>query len=327
MSESTEVCSNQEGVITPGNPCHISQDDVDTGLADWKFLLNFRPPSSVQDAVRARFTLVREPYQRIEDGCGPVNLDFYPVIIAKLPFNLTESGELDDAGPPMTPAEFLRYVRVHIHDFIDPKVTNFQPYDLTMDTVSWVLPFEDGLSRQMPTVFTIGMGNVHAGFFDHEEDRGSVVCSKRTPDATYVDAVHWIFSTLETLHDGEHPVSGNRQFGLGLLKKDQIEQDSFGEWRSHQFSSAYDGIFDQIGPVDDLVYFYTRGADRTSNLFHSQLADQVFAGAKACWQSLQHHIRDFVLARGGVASIPGSMDRRFAWDGDEIRQLWTNPPP
>jgi hypothetical protein len=104
---------------------------------------------------------------------------------------------------------------------------------------------------------------------------GSVIISKYTSST---DNCQMIASTLNTPLDGNHPVSGNRSWG--------ITQDSNGGYN-----------------------FYTSGVDRiTTNLFEigdnlaSSLSSSGFEKADILWRSLQTKMMMFINANGGNAT-------------------------
>jgi hypothetical protein len=143
------------------------------------------------------------------------------------------------------------------------------------------------------------------------EDNADVICAEHAAD-------HWIFSTVPTPKDGNHPVSGNRQFGFATL----------GAGKS--LSSVYQKSGISFDNADkDALFFFTRGADRVTNVVHQIGSDTVFAGGHACWQSLQQKVMSWINANGGEATIPGFVSQR--WDWGNIKAgvttgLWNNPP-
>jgi hypothetical protein len=157
------------------------------GLSDWEYLINFRPSAATQLAINARFGLSRL-FHPLEDGLGPISLDYYPVRVS--------------AMPGMQAAELLEYVRRNINHFIDklPIGCEFNLYEPLIDGPAWAPLFLD-------TGFPGALLSIDFYGYQINVDDGSVALTEITPD-------HWIFSTLWTPGDLHHPVSGNRWFGF-----------------------------------------------------------------------------------------------------------------
>ena len=146
-------------------------------------LVSFRPPDHVQWEVESTSAYLHH----IEDAIGPVNLDFYPVVIYRLP---------SINGQQLTAPEFLEYIRLHFDDLLDHDVAELRPLDEES---------RDRWNSSDPTgarmSFQIDIPGIPV------EEGASVIVSKVTPTS-------WIFSTMYTDKDGFHPVSGNREWGL-----------------------------------------------------------------------------------------------------------------
>lgn len=241
----------------------------DTGLDDWQKLVSFRPPGTIQVGVNTRFGGLfggGRPIHRVEDGSGPINLDYYPVRVDNPP---------SSGGHTMTPNELLEHVRRNLGTFVDSvSGCTFDPYDAAIDNGLWAPPF---LTTGWPgAILSIGMFT--AGIL---VDRGSVVLAEIGSD-------HWIFSTLWTPQDQNHPVSGNREWGY-----------------------AYGS--------DGALYLYTRGADRCTTFIDDFLAETVFVAADVLWRSLQLKLAAFVNANGGSATVYGPSSHRYDWPEIQAR--------
>ncbi|MEQ6117958.1 hypothetical protein [Reichenbachiella sp. MALMAid0571] len=107
---------------------------------------------------------------------------------------------------------------------------------------------------------------------------GSVICSDYDND-------HWVFTTIEVPYwlaqgyDGEHPVSGNREFGYNV---------------------NFDGSYT----------FYTRGEDRITGFIDSIVAEGIiqlngdpFENPDALWNSFKLGIYNFVQSNSGVSKF------------------------
>ena len=101
--------------------------------------------------------------------------------------------------------------------------------------------------------------------------------------ATDVQEYSWIFTTVQNPHDGQHPVSGNRQFGI-----------EFNE--------------------DGSISFFTRAADRvTGDLDRLFGENVVFKGGEKIWEGLQKNIANFVNKNGGKAKVNKPEVNRPKW--------------
>ena len=154
-------------------------------------LISFRPPTAIQREFHKRGVW---HIQGIEDGIGPVNLDNYCVKILEL--------------PSLKGLDFLRgllrYLRLNINRFVDPGRARFSPYSAA-DAARW--------NSDNPVGAVLHIDLAGTGAFNLED--GSVLCS------SYSDT-HWIFSTVYTMADQYHPVSGNRQFGCYMISGPSI---------------------------------------------------------------------------------------------------------
>jgi hypothetical protein len=174
-------------VITPTPPF--------PGLQDWSRLISYRPSPIIQGGVGTRFQMFGIPQRvvhAIEDGRGPINLDYYPIQVSAMPVS---------GNHTMQPNELLEFIRRNMNSFVDqhPDGCKFAPYEPLIDTNMWAPPF---LTMPFPgAVLSIDMISNHINVED-----GSVVLSES-------DSSHWVFTTLWSPNDLGHPVSGNREFG------------------------------------------------------------------------------------------------------------------
>lgn len=237
-------------------------------LDEWRTLINFTPPDNISRILARRDSSHKGiPYtkwgiQKVEDGYGQINLDYYPVTIKQLP---------SINGKKMSADSLLQYIRVNINEFVAKDSAHFEGYDKE-EIKKWQSPSPLG------SIIHIDMGGSSENPFKNPDD-GSVVVSD-------FSAENWTFSTIQTPHDFQHPVSGNRQFG---------------------FDKQNDGS----------VTFYTRGADRASGILDWALSggvNVVFAKAHKLWLSFQHKIAGFVNTNGGEAIVQAPTSRRYNWD-------------
>jgi hypothetical protein len=236
--------------------------------AMWADLINHRPSVALQTELLTRFAPNSGFFHPIEDGWGFVNIDLYPVRVDKLP-------TLN--GATLTPEALLRHVRLNINDFLDQGVSHFEPYEpkyrpsSSIDKLRWESAGPEGAVLSID-MFLLGK-NV---------DDGSVVCSLFEPK-------RWRFSTLHTPQDGQHPVSGNREFGFFWTQEG---------W----------------------LLFYVRGADRLTGFHHElgELGDIAFSVADDLWCSYQQKLCQFIQDNGGSAVVEKSIWERHPWSGIKL---------
>jgi hypothetical protein len=128
----------------------------------------------------------------IANANGAVNLDYYDVIIDRLPTNHP------------TAASLWEHIRKGIGSFLDQSIATFEPLD-PANNVRWLS------SAPLGAVMNFNMMDPVFGVVNVED--AGVICS-------HIAADNWIFSTigLPSAIPGVgnyHPVSGNRQFGFG----------------------------------------------------------------------------------------------------------------
>jgi len=235
-------------------------------LDEWCDLVKHKPPKEVEKSMKERGV----DLQNIDKAKGDINLDYYTVNIDKMPV-------ID--GHTMTPDELLTHIRMNPDDFFDPDNSDFDFYD-DIDATRWAS--DDPLGSLFNINFWLG---------PLQAEDGSVI-------ATLITNRRWIFTTVDTWGDFEHPVSGNREFG-----------------------------FLDLG--DGTVIFYTRGADRLTGISDASVnwltkrltggMGVAFMGADRLWQGYQKRIADFVNANGGKATIGDKLSQRV--DYDEIKKL------
>ncbi|WP_207422820.1 hypothetical protein [Desertivirga brevis] len=184
--------------------------------------------------------------QNLSSATGAaVNMDYFPIRIQSLPTGLTARS-------------LTEYFRMNINSFITKVGVGFYPYQdgSFSDAVQWNKPFEQSVG----SVIHIAMLN-----------GGSVILSKYHSDET---RTRFNFSTLETPLDYEHPVAGNREFGV------------FKNSNSEEFT------------------FYIMGVDRTWD-WQFALGNMGHAGFDAAdnlWRNVQENMIKFINNSGGQAS-------------------------
>jgi hypothetical protein len=228
----------------------------------WADLIRFSVPATIVTALTARNMHV----QTLESAnyLSELNLDLYPILITTAP---TFSG----SSSPCTPSELLKHIRLHINDFVNTSYASFKKYDNTLDA-AW------DTASPLGAVINIDIGG---------PDNASVVVSQST-------TTKWLFSTIHAPNTGDHPVSGQREFGIATLDNGNM-------------------------------VVYTRGADRTTGVLETIGGGFVpgdvtgignlspFGAADRLWQSFQAKVVAFVNANGGVAAVQSRYSRRHNW--------------
>jgi hypothetical protein len=232
--------------------------------ADWQDLLNMLPDPGRLDAARAKRGRAKVDYQiqRIEDAQGPhVNFDLYAVEIARLP-----------SSGPSEPETLMTHIRQNLNAFFDPRYSVLVGYE-DADAGDWAKLNPAPLGALMQF-------NIPARVLGLPlEEQAAVIASASS-------ATEWIFSpvTIGSSFPGEHPVSGNRQFGTRT----------------------------RGGTVE----VYTRAADRTidNNKILPPSESDVFTGADNLWRSFQDRVVTYVNGHGGSAKAGTVEIHRPTWD-------------
>lgn len=193
----------------------------------------------------------------LQNARGPVaNMDDFSVDIHSLP-----SG--------MSAMDLFQEFRHNMNSFIDPSVSLFVPYSGN-DASMWAS------NNPLGSMFSIQFFDP---IFGVNLDDGSVITSEYSGGT-------WIFTTAWTPKDGQHPVSGNREFG---------------------FSTNSDGSYT----------FFTKGVDRITTQFNSTaqyFTNAIFGGGDKLWASFQTKLAGYVNENGGQASVVEPVKHRVNWD-------------
>ncbi|MDR6546378.1 hypothetical protein J2810_002437 [Chryseobacterium rhizosphaerae] len=184
-----------------------------------------------------------------------INMDVYPVKISNMPEK--------SPGIKYSPAEFFDYFRKNINNFTDINHGKFYPvvapeYGID-DTQIW------NSNNPIGALITIKI----------PADNGTVICSGFGSQA-------WVFTTVKSPWDGEHPVSGNRLFGYSI--------DASGS-----------------------MIIYTRGVDRfttkiSNNALQYTAENFGYSEAQKMWKTMQQKVSAFVDSHNGNSSIIPGID-------------------
>ncbi len=251
-----------------------------TQLPKWQTLTQHRPSQAVMDklqAIKNNYSLGDVALQSIKNASGEiVNLDYFPVTITTLPNNPA-------TGQRFTAPEFLNYIRTHMNDFVNTSITGFSPSTITGFDEAQVWNSSNPLG-----------GVIHLNIGGGAGD-GSVICSMNNPN-------NWIFSTIELPYnpfvqgyDGQHPVSGNREFG---------------------FSQKANGSYT----------FYTRGVDRITDALDALVANNIltdpFQNPDALWNSFKNGVYNFTQSHSGVAVTPTQSENQiYRPDWNKVKEV------
>jgi hypothetical protein len=200
--------------------------------------------------------------QTLDNAYGKkVNCDYFSVNIKSLPKG-------------MTPDALVEFFRKNTNMFSNPNAS-FSPYSdgKFSDSAKFNLPYEQSVGAlvhlQMP-------------------NNGTVIESNYYRNAsTNPEKYRFVYTTLTSPLDNNHPVSGNREFGI--------------------FGNASTGYT-----------FYTMGVDRISD-WEFATADLVsfgaiFKGADALWTVMQNNMKNYINANGGNATINTPVKARPFWN-------------
>jgi hypothetical protein len=208
----------------------------------WKDLLNMLPdptPLNAARQVRGQASISFK-IQRVEDATGEhINFDTYSVEVIRLPTGV---------GADL----LFQKVRRDLNDFMDSREVSVEPYR-SGDGKDWK-------SSANAPLGSIMVWHVPPHHLFHEEMGVVTSLSEQR---------RWIFTTVTIGRalPGEHPVSGNREFGL------------------------------RAGPGGGWT-IYTRAADRVlASIFPGE--DIVLAGGDRLWRSWQKAVAEYVNAAGG----------------------------
>ena len=240
------------------DPFLLLEDIPCEELQKWRDLANYEMPDEVVDKLKnlrinnqdvwdELFFFNEWDILTVQEAKGNiVNADFFSVQIDKLP-----DGTL--------PEDFVNQIRKDINSFVDTYYSTFEPYE------EW--PIEESLwlsDNPLGTILSIEMSIF---------DSGSVICSD-------YKGTSWKFTTIQNSGDKQHPVSGNREFGL-------IENN------------------------DGTYTFYTMGVDKVTGLLDVLLQtaigqtfpiyDPFFDNADKLWISLTEKVAKHVNDNGGNA--------------------------
>lgn len=266
------------------DPFALIEVDCDQ-IQHWKNLAQHVPPSEIINKLNGldENSFGDFNVQNVEDAAGVVvNMDYFPVTINTLP-------KKPGSNERFTPNEFLNHVRKNINNFINTNYSSFTPSTVTGINESAIWLSNNPVGAVLHINIPNGPGD------------GSVICSKYSSN-------QWIFTTIEVPYnlfmqgfDGEHPVSGNREFGL-------------------------------ITNPNGTYTFYTRGVDRITNGIDAFVADNVlkdaFANPDALWNSLKNKVHNYVQNNGGSSVTPKDSDNIINRpDWDEIKDVFSGKLP
>jgi len=273
LNELNTILASDPYALTPCDSLNLMPLDPDNGFGlMYQRIAQHKLPNYVKDRIDSiknvapNWIVDNFALQSIDDATGPiVNCDFFPVRIKQLP-----------AG--MTAKSLTEYFRKNINSFIDPTIgVSFFPY--SSGNFNDITKFNSAYESSLGALVHIKMLN-----------DGSVILSDYNNNNTSGSEKHrFKFSTIETPLDYEHPVAGNREFG--------IYEDPT---RPGEFT------------------FYTMGVDRTWDITFASgnWTGAGFRSADKLWSNVQDKMIMFIKANGGQAEFYSqkSIIARPKWD-------------
>jgi len=227
--------------------------------AAWKDLLNMLPTAAAMNS--ARQARGRSPIslavQKIEDAAAQAtNFDRYPVKITKMP-----------GGTLASPAALLQHIRIDLNTFFDHSVSTIEAFT-PADDADW----------KKPGSAPVGSVMLFRAYLGPLQEQGAVVTSATGP-------LKWIFTPVKIglAQPGEHPVAGNREFGIVAVGAGGFE-------------------------------LYTRAADRALAGLIDPSEGIVYGGADKLWRSWQAKVAAFVNSEGGQAAVVEPTTYKPSWE-------------
>ena len=257
---------------------------------------SFNPPQSILDEISMIINNNTPEYntnntfiQKTEDGKGIVNMDAFIVKIPQLPNN--------SSNTTMTPLEFLEHFRKNLTSIFNTggNQTTFSPFVHINPTLGININHTTRFNQQ--DINALGSwGSFYIPLIPNwlswatgidARNNGTIIMTEYHKDPA--NQTYWFtFTTMSTKKDGDHPVAGNRRFGI---------------------LPSNDGGFT----------FFISGVDRVWGSFGSTVNDNTnaaFGGADQLWMNIQNNIYDYVWQNGGEAQFlnPKSYRARVDWD-------------
>jgi len=256
--EIKEQIKDKPFALIPNIPCDI--------IKKWIATAKFTVDQTTENKLRAMENIIKPGsynsyltnIQNINNAYSTVvNMDYFPIDVRTLPVV---------NGKRLTPEQFIGHIRKNINSFIDTDYSEFKPYVYSgvNETNLW------NSANPKNAVVAIDIG---------APDNGSVIVSNYNSSG-------WTFTTIFEPMYGQHPVSGNRDFG---------------------FTKNSNGSYT----------FFTKGVDRLTSLDLTIIQNATgipFSKADALWTSFQKGVADFVNKNGGNAGASKQEIYRPNWD-------------
>jgi len=218
-----------------------------------------------------------------------VNCDFFPLKITQLPFKPFSNNR-------HTPAEFLEYFRLSINNFISPHVgvkfdCEFKDAIVGNTLFTDCAKFNSPYQQSIGSLWHLGITAIPGTSIT---DDGTIVISDYNIQSFADGHIDHYFtvSTIATPYDNEHPVSGNRRFGIYSTPEKPYEYT-----------------------------FYTMGVDRPSDVLGNQIWRTVLEGGDKLWTNVMGNMANTLNnpVSGGAASYYSQKNyiARPYWDSVE----------
>jgi len=199
-------------------------------------------------------------HQPLMEGYGDeINQDIYAINIQKLPNGFTAE-------------QLFEHIRLNLVDFTNG-ATDLEPYDSKSGEI-WQSQYPLGAIMHFD-VSLIGAPGLN--LLTQGEDLTVV--------STDVSRHHWVFTTVHSMYNFAHPLSGNRHFGL---------------------SAEEDGSYT----------FYLRATDRPYRMMDAAISSMIFYGADDLWNAIMQNVAYWINESGGQAVQTHSFSRQISASTD-----------
>ena len=297
--ENIELKKSEGSGVKNAGLIQLGADELPDNIDFWGDLILHQVPMPIKQALNKRGLVVQDFFfaeEDIELFSSPINLDNFEVLIEKMPVNAVGSEISIDVLFKELRVKFdtvLKNTNLLDENPFSGAFLQLQAEDGLFDGITSIGFF---LSKLLKTFSHADFG-AHDAIdlpvwesdnplgavmrFDTFADDMGVVASKFSND-------NWIFSTIKDNLRlplvggslGDHPVSGNRQFGF--------------------FKNP-----------DNKFVFFTKGADRSTGKVETSLMLLTFFAGEIMWLSFQLGIKKLVESKGGKANILRPFSKRF----------------
>jgi hypothetical protein len=295
--ESVEL-KRANGEVKQAGLFQLGTDELPSNIDFWSDLILHQVPMNIKGALNNRGIVVQDflfAEEDVELFSSALNLDNFEVQIERMP--------VDSSGNALNIDDLLKEIRLKFDAVLNnTNLVDENPFagaflqleaeDAVYDGITGIGFFLSQLFKQF----------AQADFSAHDDAIDKPVWESNTPLGavmrfdTFADDMgvvvgkfandNWIFSTVKDSRlplfgsVGNHPVSGNRQFGY--------------------YTNS-----------DNKFVVFTKGADRSTGKVESALMALTFFSGEIMWLSYQVGIKKLVESKGGEAKILRPFSKRF----------------